>query len=513
MDRVAYAGDMWPLLQVRKLAGKVAETQPACVVWPETAQEVATVLRLCNELRVPVVPYGAGSGVCGGAMSEQAGITLDLRRLDRVVAVEPVSALADVEAGVLGHLLEQALDEQGITLGHFPSSILCSTVGGWVATRSAGQFSSRYGKIEDMVAGLEVALPSGELLRTGALGPTGGFDWSPIFVGSEGTLGVVTRALLRVHRKPEHRAFRGLRFPDLESGVDAMRRVMQDGLTPVVMRLYDGLDTLLSSSSQRGGEPEHADKAARSPSISQALRERLRLPRSRDLAGFAAGWLRDAQSRAMPRLLEQARTINRVAAFAAHGCKMVLGFEGRADLTTDQMTRALALCQQSGGVDQGEKPGRHWLEHRYAVSFKQSKVYASGAFVDTMEVATPWSRLVDVYDAVRSALSPLVIVMAHFSHAYVDGCSIYFTFAGAGPSAEATEELYRRTWHVGLDAVVQAGAAVSHHHGIGLLKRDALARQVPAGAHVFGALKAQFDPNGILNPGKLYRLAVAPGAP
>ena len=213
---------------------------PEAVARPGTAEEVAAVLAVCSEARVPVTPAGARSGVCGGAMPLHGGVVLDLRGLSGVTSIDDVSLLADVGAGTMGDAFEAELRAAGLTCGHRPQSVAISTVGGWLACRSAGQYSTRYGKIEDMVAGLDVVLADGRRVTTGgapraATGP----DLTQLFVGSEGTLGVVTSARLRLHPAPREEMRGAYAFESFADGVEACRRILQRGATPAVLRLYD----------------------------------------------------------------------------------------------------------------------------------------------------------------------------------------------------------------------------------------------------------------------------------
>jgi len=239
--------DWWPLAMHWALKGQVPAAA-AAVCRPADAVEVADVLRCCNEARVPVTAAGGRSGVCGASVPAFGGVVLDLTALDGIVAVDHESLLVDVRAGTFGTGLEgQLRDEYGLTLGHWPQSIDLSTVGGWLACRSAGQLSTRYGKIEDMVAGLDVVLADGTAIRTGGA-PRGatGPDLTQLFVGSEGTLGVITGARLRVHPVPPAEARAAYGFPSFVAGLDACRRVLRRGGTPAVLRLYDEAESARS---------------------------------------------------------------------------------------------------------------------------------------------------------------------------------------------------------------------------------------------------------------------------
>ena len=511
-DRISYSGDMWPRMQLWKKMGVIDRSPPDCVVWPESVPQVADLLRAASDHGCPIVPFGAGSGVCGGTYPLRGGAVVDVRRLDAILSVDRLSMVVEAEAGILGHHLEAQLAERGLTLGHFPSSILCSTLGGWVATRSAGQLSSFYGKIEDMVLGLEVVLPTGEVLQTGLLGENTGGDWTQVFVGSEGTLGIITRVLLRVHPAPSVRMFRGLSFDRLSRATEAMRLVMQSGTLPSVLRLYDPLDTMVASLGKSG-------KKSGGNSVSKRLALLLKNAPDESSAREVSDWagrlserieggpspvIESMQRGMLHRALSQPLMLNRFIDLVSSRCLLIVGTEGGDGDTEARLARIREILEGSGGKDLGEGPGVQWFRHRYKVSFKQSRFYALGAFVDTMEVACPWGRLLEMYDEVKRTIGQRALVMAHFSHAYPEGCSIYFTFAAYRKTPEESERLYMRIWHEALTTVVRCGGTISHHHGIGLMKRDFMVREHGDGARLFRALKALFDPKGIMNPGKLF---------
>ena len=226
-DRIAYARDLWPRHHLEVADGRIAEHRPALVVWPRDTAEVAAVVRFCAEEGAPLVPFGAGSGVCGGVLPDPRTVVLDLKRMERWRKLDPEAPTLEVEAGALGIRLEEDLEARGFTAGHFPSSILCSTSGGWVAARGAGQCSGRYGKIEDMVASLECVVGRGEVVRFDRR--VHGPDLTPLFIGSEGVLGVITSVTLRLHPAPPARAFGAFSFPGVEAGWSAMRDMFQAG--------------------------------------------------------------------------------------------------------------------------------------------------------------------------------------------------------------------------------------------------------------------------------------------
>ncbi|MBK7402292.1 MAG: FAD-binding oxidoreductase [Myxococcales bacterium] len=486
-DRVAYARDLWPrhLLALRE--GRPAGERPACVVWPTTTEEVSAVVRFCAAEGVPLVPYGAGSGVCGGILPDARTVVLDLKRMQRWRAFDRESPTLDVESGAMGITLEQDVQREGFTIGHFPSSILCSTVGGWVAARGAGQASGKYGKIEDMVVDLELVDGRGEVSRLHRRRRGG--DLVPLVIGSEGTLGVITSARLRLHAAPAAQGFASYAFRTTEEGWDAIRTLFQAGLRPAVARLYDPFDAAIA---RMGGVKKHTSKGGpTTPGASaRALRSVLSSPAALNglidsLEGHVPGDRFDAM--------------------------LVLVFEGTSDEVHAGVAAARALLRNKG-KDLGEGPAQRWLVHRYAVSYRQPPSIRAGLFIDTMEVAAPWSRLGELYRSVRETLGRRVFVMAHLSHAYPDGCSIYFTFAGA--AGEGAGERYDQAWSEALGAAIAAGGTLSHHHGVGRSKAPRLGAELGVGVDLVRMLQRAFDPHRICNPGNLVPdLPPHPGAP
>jgi len=403
-------------------------------------------------------------------------IVIDSKRL-LDVRVDRHAPVVHAGAGVLGIDLEAQLGQLGYTAGHFPSSIVCSTVGGWVAARGAGQCSSRYGKIEDMVAGLDCVLGTGDFvaMRRRRSAP----DLVPLITGSEGTLGFITQVTLRLHPAPRVRRFLAYSCASIERGFDLLRALLQSGLRPEVARLYDPIDSvLLAQSSDAKKSPRNHGSA-----VTRAF-------------GAAA-----RRALAHPRLLH--RAIAALEGNVLGGATLLLIFEGTAEEADDDAARAVLLCARAGARSLGEGPARAWLAHRYNVSFRQSSAFRLGAFTDTMEVAAPWSKLEAVYGSVRAALSEHALVMAHLSHAYPDGCSIYFTFSALGAIAGRATERYDAAWRAGLGAALAAGANLSHHHGVGRSKAARLAAELGQGTELLNRLRHGWDPAAMFNPGAL----------
>ncbi len=486
VDQVAYGRDLWPRHHLAVRSGVVGTSRPGAIVWPESTADVERIVAFCNRTGTPLVPFGAGSGVCGGVLPTADVLVLDMKRMNRWLALDTDAPTLTVEAGQMGLPLEDELNRRGYTLGHFPSSIVCSTVGGWVAGRSAGQTSGKYGKIEDMVVSVECVTGNGERLVLPRRGH--GPSLLPLVIGSEGTLAVITHATLRLHPRPTARAFAGFAFDSTEAGWEGIRALFQAGLRPAVARLYDPFDAMLARQGAVKSETKAKGPGAAAPGMGGAvLRTILRAP------GALNALVEGLGSRVFG------------------GALLVLVFEGEGDAPGAECAEARRLLEARGARYEGEGPARKWLAHRYSVSYRQAPVFSGGAFSDTMEVAASWSKLGALYDGVRKALGKNVFVMAHFSHAYPDGCCIYFSFAGSAPPGTpegqwdaACEAVYDRTWRAALTAAVESGATLAHHHGVGRSKAPKLALELGSvGISTAQAVKRAFDPRGILNPGAL----------
>ncbi len=479
-ERRAHARDLWPRSTLGLAVSQDDGAAPLAVAFPESAEQVGLCLRFATAEGLPVVPWGAGSGVCGAAAGRADGLALDLKLLRGVGAVQERGdhGAVEVGAGVLGQHFEDALETQGWASRHSPSSIGCSTVGGWAAGRSAGQFSSRYGKFEDMALALDVAAPTGSY-GTGEWA-SGGRDLHEWVLGSEGALGVITRVRVRVERVARARWLRGYRFHDVATAWEVMRMLLQTDLRPCAVRLYDAADTMIAGKGT-------ATKPASS----------------------GAGWLGSLRTLvdATPALRRHAlalplalpRLVNGIVQELSGACVLIVGFEGDESEVQASSAIAAPLLLAGGGVDLGAEPGEHWYAHRHEVSYKVAPIYSHGGFADTMEVAALWSRLPALYAGVRAALGRYGLVMAHFSHVYREGCSIYFTFAGRG-----SLDVYDAAWQDALAAAAAAGGTVAHHHGVGQLKMHAAARELAGIAPLFHALKSELDPAGVMNPGRIF---------
>jgi len=461
---------------VRLRAGAL-EAAPDAVLYPGGAEQVATVLRACAEEGVAVVPFGGGTSVVGGVEPWRgafpAVVALDLARLDRLLAVDPVSLVATVQPGMTGPALEEALAARGLTLGHFPQSFEYATVGGWVATRSAGQASTGYGRIEDLVLALRLATPSGEIATRAVPASAAGPRLRELLVGSEGTLGVIVEATLRVRPRPSVRRYEAFSLPSYAAGLDAFRALVQEGAAPDVARLSDPVETQVSFA--LAGGPALATRAL-------------------------AGYLR--------------------ARGHGEGCLAIAGWAGTEEAAVRRRRAASArVLRGHGALALGTPIGRAWEHGRFHAPYLRDELLANGAMVETLETATTWDRLLALHDAVAAALDGALrgrgtppVVMSHVSHVYRAGASLYFTFVARQQQGAELEQ-----WHAAKtaasEAILAAGGTITHHHAVGRDHAPWLPGEIgELGLSLLRAAKATLDPAGVMNPGKLLDPAPSPGA-
>jgi alkyldihydroxyacetonephosphate synthase len=426
--------DLWPLGLMDERAGNAPPR--VLVARPSNREHVIAILRWATTNHVAVTPMGGGSGVCG-ALSPQTGeLVLDMGAFDRILDVDETNLTCTCESGVNGLVLEKHLNERGLTLGHFPSSLPGTTVGGLIATRSSGQESSRYGSVEDMVVGLAVVLPDGTFAapRPGprsAAGPA----LHQLWLGSEGALGVILGAVLRVHRLPESVVGRGYGFPDLPAGLGAMRSIMQSGIRPLVLRLYDPEDTAFNGYDLPEG-----------------------------------------------------------------GCMLVVanaGLSGVARAEADAVANIAAAAS-----DAGEAPWLRWQKHRFDLSAERLKSFLepAGSYLDTIELAAPWTALPKLHGRVKSAIAVGGLALCHFSHAYEQGCCAYFTFGGSEGREQDARAAYMRAWEGAMSAALELGATITHHHGVGQVRARWVADEMGGWLRVWRSIKEGLDPAGVMNP-------------
>ena len=437
---------------LRARAGDLTDA-PDAVVRPASHDEVLAVLAAAVEHHVAVVPFGGGTCVTGGLSARRDGyvglVSLDLARMDALVAVDQVSMTATFQSGLRAPDAEALLAEHGLTIGHFPQSFEHASIGGFAATRSSGQASAGYGRFDAMVVGLSVATPTGTLELGSSPANAAGPDLRQLVLGSEGAFGVITSVTVRVRNAPAVKVYEGWRWPSFAAGTSAVRAVAQSGLQPTVLRLSDE-----SESAVNLVDP--------------------------DAIGSSSG-----------------------------GCLMIVGFEGVGDIVAERRAAVSRLLTDLGGEPAGEEPGRAWEHGRFSAPYLRDSMLDLGVLVETLETATFWSGVDDLYAAVKGALEAelgldgrAVLVLCHVSHVYETGCSLYFTVA-AKQGDEPIEQWWRAK-RAACDAITAHGATISHHHAVGTDHRPWLENEIGAvGVRILRAVKAELDPTGVLNPGVL----------
>ncbi len=466
----SYNKDLWTISLLEEKEKEKLSFLAKYVVFPENEEELKELIKRARKEKIPLIPYGGGSGVCGSLVPLKGGIIVDLKKMDRILSLDPIDLTVEVEPGVIGEVLERYLNRQGFTLGHFPSSIYCSTVGGWLATRASGQLSTQYGSIEDLVLDFRILLGNGEILTlTKAPRLAEGISLKEIFLGSEGTLGIFTRITLKIRPLPPYRDFLGILCKNTEVGIYLIRELLKRGITPAGVRLYDELDTyIIGRGAKKSYKKEHS------------LKYLLLLP---SLTGKAIDLFLKAKKQ---------------------GALLILTFEGEKEIVEAKKKLAQKIAQIFPVKIEGEEPARYWWEHRYDVSYGTPPVYKQGAFVDTCEVATTWKNLYPLYKEIHQKVSRYALLMAHFSHAYLNGSNIYFTFVGKAKNLEKAKRLYFKIWKIFMETTLKYNGAISHHHGIGLVRLPFWRKKYEKALPIFSAIKKACDPDGILNPGKIF---------
>jgi alkyldihydroxyacetonephosphate synthase len=462
-DRMRHSGGKSYLDLARRRRGE--GPAPDAVVVPGDHAAVAAVLALCAEHGVAVVPFGGGTSVVGGVEPMDGGrtavIALDMRRMASLVGVDPESMLVTAGAGMRGPELEKLLTAHGLTLGHYPQSWEHATLGGYAATRSAGQASTGIGRFEDLVVSAKLATPTGTWITGRAPASASGPDLRGLALGSEGVFGVITELTLRVRALPEIVHDEGWSFRTFAAGLTALRRLAQAGLAPDIARLSDPDET-------------RANLALAGGSKTRLLRGLL------SARGHGTG------------------------------CLLIVGWEGNRTVVRDRRTAGTSILREAGGVRLGTAVGEAWRRNRFHGPYLRDDLLDAGAMVETLETATAWADVPGLYDAIRTAmLSELrsgdiqPLLMAHVSHIYPTGASLYFT-AVANQDSGDPDGQWRRAKERATEVIAAAHAVISHHHAIGTDHLPWIEEEIGAiGVRILRALKKELDPAGIMNPGKL----------
>jgi alkyldihydroxyacetonephosphate synthase len=451
LARVCHAlGKSYPDL-VRIRAGD-ASSAPDAVVYPALHDEVIALLEICSANRVAVTPFGGGSTVVGGVEPRRDGlagaVSVNLARMNRLVEADPVSLTATLEPGCTGPRVEELLAAEGLTLGHFPQSWEYATLGGFVATRSAGRASTGYGRIDELVLGVRLATPAGTITLPPVPATAAGPGLRGLVVGSEGALGVITQATLAVKPVPATKLSEGWVVDSWQTGCEAFRAMEQAGDAADVCRLSDEAETALNAAASGQDAPGP--------------------------------------------------------------CLAVLGWEGERAGVERRAERTRAHLERAGATPLGQEAGERAGRNYFAGPYLRDELLGLGVLVETLETATTWARLQELYtevgDAIRQALAARgtdALVMCHVSHLYRSGASLYFSFF-ARQEKGAELEQWRAAKAAACDAIVTHGGTITHHHAIGRDHAPWMNQEVgELGVAAIRAVKQQLDPAGIMNPGKL----------
>jgi alkyldihydroxyacetonephosphate synthase len=443
------------LLLLRK---GIIKSPPDVVVCPRNEDEIEKIIEFCNKNRIPVIPVGGQSTVTRGTETPEGGIVLDLTKyFDKILEINTINQTVKVQAGIYGPAFEEELNKSGFTCGHFPQSFEYSTAGGWIAARGAGQASTGYGKIEDMVLALKVITPAGKIENKSYPKSAQAWDIFPMFFGSEGTLGVITEITMKIRRyRPENTRYASFIFKDFESAVSAMREIMQSGIgLPHLFRISD---------------PTETDIAFKSKGFDNSFNDRILKS-----LGYKQG--------------------KRVIMFVS--------VEGHWAYTKTVISRIRKKALKFHALSVGKKPTRHWLKQRYSSAYLRDPLMDAGIMTDTMESAVMWENLIPLWKSVHEyvAKRSKTVLMIHISHVYENGANLYFTFLSPMKKGEEIEDY--KEFHKGLvETIIRNNGSLSHHHGIGRTLAPWMPEEIGTNnMNVLRAVKKHFDPNGIMNPG------------
>ena len=444
-DKLGHSIDYYWVPELWHDRGKTP-TPPDFIVHPGSTKEVSEIMKIANTHGIPVTPWGGGAGSQGGALPIYGGIIMDMKRMNKVLEVDTVSLTATAEVGIIAQHLEWEIEKSGFSTMHLPASIACSTLGGFIAHRGTGVLSTKYGKMEDIIMSLEVVTPTGEIINTlpvprHASGP----DLTQMFLGSEGTLGVVTKATLKIHPIPESRKFHAFLFKTMHDAMMAGAKIMTSRLRPCVIRLYD--------------EPETA------------------------------------------------HLIKKVLNIDKQGAYLVFGFDGPAKMVELEMEEAANICMQYHPEDLGYEMGQSWWDNRYKFFYPPYMFQLPQAF-GTLDTVATFSKIENVYWAMKNVVNekfPEARFIGHFSHWYEWGCMLYARFIIDNPPEDPREAiaLYNNIWDTAIRAAIKEGGVINEHHGVGLKLGRIMKDLYGPAFKVLEDVKTVLDPNNIMNPGKM----------
>lgn len=433
------------------------ENPPDAVVCPRTQEEVLQIVKLCNEWKIPIIPFAGNSSVTKALQAPKGGVSLDLKNLNKILELNETNTTVTAEAGVFGPVLEKFLNDRGYTCGHFPQSFEFSTVGGWVAAKGAGQASTGYGKMEDIALAVTVVTPEGIIETKPYPAASIGPDIFKFFLGSEGILGVITKVTLKVRKyKAEDSSMTSFIFPDFESGCKAMREIMQGGFgKPHFFRLQD---------------PEETDISFRMSGKEGSISDKF---------------------------------LKLIRYYPMKRCLMYVIIDGDPDYTKFLLKKVRKVAKRNKAFETGKSVVNKWLEQRYSSAYLRDSLMDQGVMIDTLETAVTWDNLLALWKAARDYVKQKqnTLSLVHISHAYENGANLYFIFMCPMDPKDEVGEFNK--FHKGLiDVIHKNNGSLSHHHGIGRLTSHLMKEEVgELGLKTLQALKDSLDPNGIMNPG------------
>jgi alkyldihydroxyacetonephosphate synthase len=468
-------GKSYPdLIRVRR--GEIRRA-PDMVLLPESHNDVEKIVASAQENNVSVIPFGGGTNIVGCteplAAKDQMTVSLDLRLLSKLISIDKKSNTAVFQPGAKGPDLEEQLAKHGYSLGHYPDSFEYSTLGGWLATRSAGMQSDAYGKIEDMVVAMKLVTPSGTITTKTTPASSAGPDLNRLIVGSEGTLGVITEATMRVHKSPEVRDYRGFLFKTFEEGTAAIEECLDRGFAPSMVRLQDSGETELALNMK-------APKKGLEGFIQKPIKAYLKR------AGYSAP------------------------------CIMIIGFEGTDESLQTVRKNALAIIKKYKGFSLGKGVGKTWSQDKFNVPYLRDYIMDYGCMCDVAETAATWSKLLPLYKATIKAVKAQFqketgfgYIGCHISHTYQTGACLYFTYGAKQIKGQELDQYYNYKRLI-TETFMQNGGTLSHHHAIGYEHMPWMEQEVSrTGLMALQGIKTTLDPKNIFNPGKLIPMAAA----
>lgn len=436
---------------------------PDAVISPKNIDEIQKLIEYCNKEKISIVPVGGQSSVTGALQTLKGGIALDLtKNINKIIEINHTNKTVTVQAGIYGPAFENELNKHGFSCGHFPQSFEYSTVGGWLAAKGAGQASTGYGKIDDMVISLKAITPAG-IIETPCFPKTAqAWDIYPLFIGSEGTLGIITEITMKIRNyRPENTTFASFIFKSFEDAVSAMRNIIQSEYgTPHLFRISD---------------PDETDIAFKTKGFDNTFQDKI---------------------------------LTKLGYKSKKRCLMFITVEGNKDYSKFVIKKIKKTTKKLGALNIGKSPVKKWLQQRYSSAYMREPMMDLGIMTDTLETSVNWDKLLKLWKAAHEYANkrPKTILMIHISHVYESGANLYFTFLS--PMEKGNEQNDFALFHKGfIETIIENGGSLSHHHGIGRVLAPWMENELGnTYMNALRAIKKHFDPNNIMNPGNTLGL-------